>query len=251
MSLFTAISGKYNKKAGKFPDKPQIRPVGTLFAALNKALTPEKLAVMKIRTLFALLTVSLAVAACDKYGKNAFRGNYSFKTGGSLEISGKVYDIKKDTVKIDTIVTQREIAGRKYKDTTYKYHIKRDTLGSRDTSFVRRLVAESGQMHILDGGGDKIKLTMNITGGDPVVFDADVDGGTLVLHETRRSVAIRPDNDEDDDEKVNFMMNVGGKGEKFENMILFRLEYKGKYSYDGLEGNVSRSAVDCISRENE
>ena len=121
---------------------------------------------MKLRTLFAILAIVFCALACDKYGKNALRGNYSFKTGGSLEITGKVYDIIKDTVKIDTIVTEREIAGRKFKDTTYKYHIKRDTVGSRDTAFLRRIVAESGQMHILDAGENKVKVTMNVTGGD-------------------------------------------------------------------------------------
>ena len=84
-----------------------------------------------------------------------------------------------------------------------------------------------------------------------MVFDGVVDGGLLTLGDTFRSVAVHPEDNEDNDEKLNFMMTVSGTGEKFENVILFNMIYKGNYNYDGLEGKVTRSAVNCISRENE
>ena len=62
-----------------------------------------------------------------------------------------------------------------------------------DTSFKRNVAAESGQMHILDNSGDKVKLTLNITGGGPVVFDGSVNDGVLTLSPSERAITVIPD----------------------------------------------------------
>ncbi|MCQ2169051.1 MAG: hypothetical protein MJY51_01355 [Bacteroidales bacterium] len=196
------------------------------------------------------LAACIALVSCEKQGPARFRGYYSFKTGGTVDIKGKVYDIARDTISIDTLVNEYNVGGRTIRDTSYKYHIKADTLSSRDTSFLRQLVAESGQMHILGKDGDEMIVTMNITGGDPVVFSALHRDGNLTLSPTRRMVAVRPDVDEND-ETVLCDMTVSGSGQRYDNMILFKMDYSGKYSYEDLEGNVSVSRIDCIATENE
>ena len=194
----------------------------------------------------------LLMVSCTKTGPAAFRGYYSFKTGGTIDVKGRVYDLQRDTFKIDTTINEYTIAGRKFRDTSYRYHVKNDTIGSRDTTFLRHLVAESGQMHILDKSGDEMLLTMNITGGDPVVFYSKVSGEDLVLSPTRRMVGVRPGNgDDDDDDTVSFDMTVSGSGKRYENMIIFDLWYEGRYAYDGLEGNVTDSRVNCIATLND
>ena len=203
-----------------------------------------------MKRIFLLLIATAILGACSKDGVAVYAGYYSFKTGGTVDIRGKVYDISRDTTSIDTIVNNYKVAGREVHDTTYKYHIIRDTLGSRDTSFLRHLVAESGQMHILNDKGREMILTMNITGGDPVVFAARYEDGQLVLSPTRRMVGIRPGGD-DDDEDVSCDLTVSGTGRRYDNMILFKMVYAGRYSYEGLDGTISETRVDCIATENE
>lgn len=195
------------------------------------------------------MILAIALCACSKQGPAAYRGYYSFKTGGSVDVSGRLYELQRDTVAIDTTVREYNIGGRIFRDTVYRYTVHTDTLGFRDTTMLRRLVAESGQMHILGDYGKHLKLTMNITGGDPVVFDATAESdGSIRLGETRRMVALRPDSDGD---PVSFDLSVGGSGRRYENVLIFDLVYTGKYEYDGFDGYISDSRINCIATENE
>lgn len=190
------------------------------------------------------------LCSCSKSGIPAFRGNYSFKTGGYLDIKGKVFDIKRDTISIDTVVTRRVIAGREFLDTTYRYHTVNDTIASRDTQFVRHLAAESGQMRILRSDGNRVKVTMNISGGNPVVYDAIIKGTTINLSPCDRRVSVLPDNNTGE-QSVAFVMNCKGSGSLYDNTIILDMEYNGRYSYLGLDGNVSSSHINCIATRNE
>ena len=163
---------------------------------------------------FLTALVLLLLCACSQDGPADFRGYYSFKTGGSLVFSGNVTDLR----------------------------------GSRDTTFYRHLVPESGQMHVLRDAGDKMVVTMNITGGDPIVFEATVSGGVLTLEPVFRSVLVRPALG---DESLRGDFTVSGEGRKYDNMILFDLDYEGSIPILGFEGEVSSSDVHCIATENE
>ena len=160
------------------------------------------------------LALLLLVCACSKSGPAEFKGYYSFKTGGSLVFSGTVIGIR----------------------------------GYHDTTFVRHLVAESGQMHVLQEEGDKMIVTMNITGGDPVVFNASVSGDVLKLEPTSRSALVSPALG---NETIRGDFTVSGEGRKYDNMILFDLDYEGTIPILGFEGEVSSSDVRCIATENE
>ena len=156
----------------------------------------------------------LALVSCNREGPGAFKGYYSFKTGGFLTITGTVSDWS----------------------------------GERDTSFVRHLVAESGQMHVLRKDGDNMIVTMNITGGDPAVFPAKVNGDEIVLEPVVRNVLVRP---AVGDDAIRHDFTVSGKGRKYDNMILFDLSYEGAFRHLNLKGTVTGSEVKCIATENE
>ena len=167
-----------------------------------------------MRKIFYGMAALLLMASCNPAGPSAFSGYYSFKTGGFLQIAGTVTDLS----------------------------------GKRDTTFVRHLVAESGQMHVLRESGDKMIVTMNITGGDPVVFPAAVSDGAIVLEPVLRSVLVRPALGDD---AIRHDFTVSGTGRKYDNMILFDLFYEGDFRDGWLEGTVEESGVKCIATENE
>lgn len=197
-----------------------------------------------------MIAATAVLASCSRQEANIYRGYYSFKTGGYLEIAGKVYDIGLDTVSIDTTVTRREVFGYVFYDTTYNYNVVADTLGSRDTVFTRNLSHESGQMHILSAGENNVKVTMNLTAGNPIVFDAQAFKENLTLQPTIRPVTIIPDA-EQGGQDMSLLMTVSGVGRKYENMVIFDLEYNGDYGFPGVSGKVRSSHVNCIATKNE
>ncbi len=203
---------------------------------------------MMNKSIYILLVAGLVLASCAKEGPALMRGSYSFKTGGSIEITGKLYETALDTVRIDTVVHIVTILGIPITDTTYNYVTKTDTVSVRDTVITRRLVTESGQMHILEKSGDKMVLTMNITGGDPVVVQAGVSGGTITLEKTGRFVPVH------DRTGVAFSyhdLQLSGSGTRYDNMIVFDLVYEGDYSESSFKGTVTASRINCIATQNE
>ena len=211
----------------------------------------KKTVFMILKALAFVIALAAMLSSCSKKGADIYRGYYSFKTGGYLDIKGKVYEIKRDTVKIDTTITKIIIGGRTIFDTTYTYHTKNDTIGSRDTSFIRYLSAESGQMHVVGTDGN-LKVTMNITGGNPVIFNARATNDAITLEPVKRQTAVIPD-DEGDDKNVSFLFTASGTGHRYENMLLFDLMYQGEYNYDDMCGMIvpEKSSINCIATKNE
>ena len=164
---------------------------------------------------FLTAVALLILCSCSQDDPLGFKGYYSFKTGGSLVLSGTVTDSEGET---------------------------------RDTTFTRHLIPESGQMHVLRGEGDKMIVTMNITGGDPVVFDAYLSNDVLTLEPVFRSAPVRV---ELGDESIRGEFTVSGKGRKYENMLLIDLDYKGTLPITDFEGEVTSSDVHCVATENE
>lgn len=195
-----------------------------------------------------IAAAGLCLCACAQKGPTAFRGWYSFKTGGSLVFDGKVYVTKPDTVGIDTTVNTITIAGIPVTDTVYTYRTVEDTIAVRDTFITRRIVTESGQMHILRQDGDSLVITMNITGGDPIVMGGRAVGSDIVIGNTRRFVPIY------DSANILYKMTdltVYGRGKRYDNMVILDFFYLGEYSETGFDGTVKESRVNCIATENE
>ena len=202
-----------------------------------------------MKRFIAIAATVLATLACTKEYTKQFRGYYSFKTGGSVEITGKIYTVKEDTVKIDTIPHTVTLGPFTFRDTTYNYHVKLDTIASRDTTVTRHIVAESGQMHILEDGTDRMKVTMNITGGDPVVFEAVAGGDNITLSPVKRYITVSKDGSVGLPARC--WMNVSGSGKRYEDMIIFNLTYQGDYNFEDIEGTITKSDINCIATVNE
>lgn len=190
-----------------------------------------------------LLSLCCVMSSCSRQGKALFRGSYSFKTGGTIEISGEVLDILRDTVKVDTIVT-----GFIFKDTTYRYHVVSDTVGSHDTSFVRNLVPEKGQMRIVENGTDSVMVTMNITGGNPLVFRGTAEGSVLTLLPALRTARLETERLLSVDK---LEVSASGKGRRYENVVILQMDYAGDYKLNGFEGRITSSRINCVATENE
>ena len=169
-------------------------------------------------TLLLLLAACIALSGCSKVGPDLYKGNFSFKTGGYVEITGKTIPFDKSE--------------------------------PRDTVFIRHLPNESGQMHIVEGNGGKLKVTMNVTGGAPVVFDATATDDTITLAPVERSMSVYSDIS-DILPDASMLLSIGGVGQRYQNMIIFDLEISGKYEGYYLEGQVSKTFVNCIATRNE
>lgn len=168
-----------------------------------------------MKRILTILAAVLTLWACTKSGPQLYSGYYSFKTGGTVEITGKMEQF---------------------------FRLK-------DTTIVRYIMPQSGQMHILDTGNGTMKVTMNITAGDPLVFNASVVDNVLVLEPVLQRVAV---NSECELDVLDYCFwEVSGTGTRHENLVLFELNYAGDYNYDYMEGSVSKSNISCIATLNE
>lgn len=204
---------------------------------------------MKKTIYIVILALAMCLPGCNKQGPAAFKGHYSFKTGGSIDVTGKLFLVKVDTVKIDTIVHTVGIGSLTlFRDSTFNYHTQNDTISSRDTVVVRRIGTESGQMHILQKDADRMILTMNVTAGDPVVIEASVSGGDITLEKTRRFLPVHTGGGL---LTRQMELTLSGTGKRYDNTVLLDLTYEGDYQEDGFDGVVSASRVNCIATANE
>ena len=172
-----------------------------------------------MRNIFVSIAAAAALlvfASCAKEGTARFDGNYTFKTGGTITVLPK-------------------------EDATAE-------AGPQTIS----LTAEGGQMDVLTVDkktGDMI-VTMNITGGTVLTFNAVAQGKTLTLEKTERVVKIPVGADLTDLAKPEANVTVSGYGERFTDVIIFRLTYEGGYTFLGTEYFIQSSSVDCVAKEN-
>ncbi len=170
---------------------------------------------MKNRILSAALgifSVLVALTSCEKEGTRRFEGGYSFKTGGQLTV-----------VRESKVQTEDD-----------------------DVTFTHRLSAESGQMNIVATGGKSMAVTMNIIGGDLLVFDAEVDGKALVLSPLKRVISIS-----DGAVSAKLDVTVSGRGEKYDDVVIFTLDYAGGGSNSLYEYTIESSSVKCVAKVND
>lgn len=181
-----------------------------------------------LKILAAAFAAVFMAASCTKEGAARFEGNYTFKTGGSIEVapgSGTVPST-------DSGTGQEEVA-----------------TGTQTVL----LTSESGQMDILTvdkGAGDMI-VTMNIIGGTIVTFDAKADGEILTLEPVSRRISfpVSPSATGGITQPYADVV-VEGYGEKFDNVVLFRLSYTGNYIYQNTQYAIVASNVDCVAKKN-
>ena len=216
---------------------------------------------------------AVILSSCTKQGTTLYKGNYSFKTSGTLSlvkdpsspndtsyriVSDIVYDstfvktVKyvdgKEVEVIDTVVTSREISR---KDTVVTVFPDKLTV-SLDT--------ESGQMDITETGsaGGEMVMTMNVLGGDMIVQYATAEGEGITLRPLDRFMRISllkylvgyTDVSEMKDYSFESYINVTGDGRKYGNIVLLDMKYSGSLKYNKVTYNIADSKIDCRAKEN-
>lgn len=174
---------------------------------------------MKIKVITAIVMLSAVLCSCSKEGPALFKGNYSFKTSGS-------------------------ICARQISEPA-------DTLLPSDVTI--KLVTESGQMDITPRDGDAMLVTMNVTGGDMIVYDSKVSGEDLVITpDTRSMVLTFPGGEESQTiSSVRTDIDVSGTGRRYDNIILFKFNYGGVFQVGDTEYEIYASDIDCRAKLNE
>lgn len=155
----------------------------------------------------------LLAAGCSKENAARFKGDYTFKT------SGTVSAIPEGSPE-----------------------------GTEPTVF--DLNAESGQMKLVKKGKSKneMAVTMNILAGDAVCFEnVQAEGKLLTIQEPYpvRNISVKNGN-----LPAKAEISISGTGEKFTDVVIFNLQYKGTITYRNEVYKITGSDVDCIAQEN-
>lgn len=113
------------------------------------------------------------------------------------------------------------------------------------------LADESGQMDILvtDKSSGSMIITMNALGGTVTTLDATAEGRRLVIGPQSRRVVL---NLFGSSEAVRHMVTaeVSGSGERYDDSVIFRLDYSGNYVLAGTEYEIVGSDVECVAKLN-
>ena len=164
--------------------------------------------------------LSAVLCSCSKEGTALFKGNYSFKTSGTI--------------------SARQISEPA------------DTLLPSDVTI--KLATESGQMDITPRDGDAMLVSMNVTGGDMLVYDATVDGDDLIVSQDTRSMVLTFPSGEESQvltPTVRADVAVSGSGHRYDNIILFKFTYSGTFQVGDTEYEIYSSDIDCRAKLNE
>lgn len=208
---------------------------------------------MKMKNKYLSAAVSLILPllvfqSCEKEGVKLFDGSYSFKTSGILNLDRKT----KATTSSEAAVEQTKFS--ETADSDFPSipglpdlpDIPGIDLPEGDRTFSLSLSAESGQMNIIRTEGNSAVVTMNIVGGDALVFDAQADGKTLKLSPLRRIISFR-----DAAQTATLDVTVSGTGEKHEDVIVFSLNYTGSGESTLYDYKINSSEIKCVAKENE
>lgn len=120
-----------------------------------------------------------------------------------------------------------------------------------DTTFIRNIFPESGQMRIVSESVDAAIVTMNVQGGAPLVFDAVVSGKSISLGRITRPVVLSSPETEIEELVNTTMLEVSGTGKYVDGTIIFEMIYSGEYDTGVFKGTVSESHVNCVATRNE
>lgn len=164
--------------------------------------------------------LSAVLCSCSKEGTALFKGNYSFKTSG--------------------IISARQISEPA------------DTLLPSDVTI--KLATESGQMDITPRGSGDMLVSMNVTGGDMLIYDATVDGDDLIVSQDTRSMVLTFPSGEEPQmlaPAVRTDITVSGSGHRYDNIILFKFTYSGTFQVGDTEYEIYSSDIDCRAKLNE
>ena len=170
----------------------------------------------------AVVVSLMSLISCEKEGVKLFDGNYSFKTSGIL------------TVERTTKVSESDASAGIL------------DIPDGNRTFKLPLTSESGQMNIIKTGDNSVIVTMNIVGGDALVFNGKAEGKVLTLDPAVRIVSFR-----DGANTVSLEITVSGTAEKHDDVAIFTLEYTGGGETTLYDYKILASEVKCVAKLNE
>ena len=169
----------------------------------------------RILTACAAAAVILTAVSCTKEGPSRFKGNYTFKTSGTITVRPEGDDQAGTTV--------------------------------------FTLSDENGQMDVVarDKSSGDMVVAMNILGGSVLTFDAVADGMRMNITPFTRQLTV-PVIEEGVFEVVPPVasVTVTGYAERYADALLFRLEYEGSYTFRDVKYEIVRSDISCWAKEN-
>lgn len=180
---------------------------------------------MKMKPFVAALAVVvslMSLISCEKEGVKLFDGNYSFKTSGILTVER--------TAKVSESDASAGILD----------------IPDGNRTFRLALTSESGQMNIIKTGDNSVIVTMNIVGGDALVFNGKAEGKVLTLDPAVRFLSFR-----DGANTVSLEVTVSGTAEKHDDVAIFTLEYTGGGETTLYDYKILASEVKCVAKLNE
>jgi hypothetical protein len=145
------------------------------------------------KLLLIMLCGLLALSACQKRGMHLFRGDYSFKTSGS--------------VVLDEIMAEGDT--------------------DEPATYTVSLPNEIGQLEIsdLDNGKDSVMVVMNTMGGEVVVTHAFCDGNEIFLKDFTKNTLLFTG----DSITLKNEVHVQASGQMYEdNTIILNMIYDGE-----------------------
>ncbi|MGM9749231.1 MAG: hypothetical protein ACI3ZN_10555 [Candidatus Cryptobacteroides sp.] len=166
----------------------------------------------------AVVAVLMVAASCEREGTSRFKGNYTYNMSGNV------------TVQRDTVSSTGEARGL-------------DTL-------VMNLTSEVGQMDILevDRSGGKMILTMRSIDGQVTVADAVASGKMLDFEPFVKTKTLSLDNLSVI--KTDMNITFTGYGEKYSDVVVFRIEASGQKESMGITYKIIDSDIEWVARSN-
>lgn len=180
---------------------------------------------MKMKPFVAALAVVvslMSLISCEKEGVKLFDGNYSFKTSGILTVER--------TAKVSESDASAGILD----------------IPDGNRTFRLALTSESGQMNVIKTGDNSLIVTMNVVGGDALVFNGKAEGKVLTLDPAVRFLSFR-----DGANTVSLEITVSGTAEKHDDVAIFTLEYTGGGETTLYDYKILASEVKCVAKLNE
>lgn len=177
----------------------------------------------KLLKVSAVLAILFSAVSCSKEGCQLFRGNYSFKTSGSLDVhvTGTYTNLLDETTDIDEQLSVT-------------------------------LATEQGQMDVMTTSAKEgmMVITMNVLAGDVYVADAEADGSKLSLEPFDRKVNVMVR-----DNVIQVPVSVSGMAGRYEDTVIYELQYEGSADYSGnsldIHLEITSSDVCCVAKLNK
>ena len=215
------------------------------------------------RYLICALAAIVALASCTKEGPARFRGNYSFKTSGAIsaardslywnDTTYQAVQYQKDTtIHIDSLGIDTTITVTRFRTDTV-ITVMNDTM-------TFSLATEAGQMDVttVDSEAGEMLVTMNVTGGEMVVYEALAKGEDITILPSVRHMALSSASamvvsgpNELEGQSITGDVEIEGSGKRYENIILFTLSYSGDFTFDDRLYHIVGSDVVCRAKLNE